>query len=389
MFFRLLRAELKILFKSIPLFLTGFIVLGLICGGFSLFASEYIYSEDSGKIKMALYYPDEEASALMIAAIEKMESARENLVVIKVAEDEVRPMVERGEAYGGVIIPDGFVSDIIKGENTPAMVYLPKSGTADALLVKSYLSAGIGDLAAAQAGIYAFMDYFGEEAGKDDIVDLNIVYLNTAFSRESIFKDFTVSAAGSLTLLQHYTIYGILIFLLLLGITLSETGLSPSAALAEKLKVRGIGVFKLYFINLITALIFYSAAVWAITGLLFLLPEDLGLTPVLSFDSVTGIISVTAFCAIFVSGVFYIAELAGILIILFFTLVCGLLSGAILPLSFLPEAVTDLSAFMPVKIMGNALTAFYDSASAENGLFLPLIALIIVLLIIYIKDLVK
>ncbi|MCD7778070.1 MAG: ABC transporter permease, partial [Clostridiales bacterium] len=308
MFFRLLKAELKILFRSIPLFSSGFIVLGLICGGFSLFASKYIYSEDSGKIKIAVYYPDEESISLMIAAIEKMESARESLEIIRTEKDEVLPMVEKGEVYGGVIIPEGFVSDIIKGKNTPALVYLPKSGTADALLVKSYMSAGISGLAAAQAGIYAFTDYFGEETGKEDIIDLNIVYINAAFSREDIFKDFTVSAAGSLTLLQHYTIYGIIMFLLLLGITLSKTELSPSAALAEKLKVRGIGAFKLYFINLITALLFYSAALAAITALLFLLPESLELTPVLNFESITGIISAAAFCAVFVSGIFYIAD---------------------------------------------------------------------------------
>ncbi|MCD8214039.1 MAG: ABC transporter permease [Clostridiales bacterium] len=390
MFLRLLRAEFKIIFKNIPLFSAGFIVLGLICGGFALFASEYIYSEEIGKIKIALYYPDEETSALMIAAIEKMESVRESLEIIRVYDEaEVLPMVERGEVYGGIVIPSGFVTDIIKGKNTPATIYLPKSGTVDSLLAGSYLSAGIGDLAAAQAGIYAFMEYLNVEGTSREVLDLNVVYLNAAFSREDIFRDFTVSATGSLTLIQHYALYGLVMFLLLLGITLSKTNLSPSAAVSERLKVKGIGAFKLYFANLITAFLFYTAAVWAAVGLLYMLPESLGLTPVLSLNPILGIFSTAAFCAVFVSGIFYIADFAGVLVILFFTLVCGLLSGAILPLSFLPDGVNALSAFMPVKIMGTALSALYDGSVSENGLILPGAAFIVVLLVIYIKDMVK
>lgn len=386
MFFRLLRAELKQALKNAPYLLAAFAVLGLICGGFVLTGAKSLYSKNESKITIALYYPEDEASDLMIAAIEKMDSAKQNLEIKRVEESEVLPMVENGEAYGGVIIPDDFVKDIITGKNTPATVYLPQSNSVDSLLVRSYLSAGIGDLAAAQAAIYALLECFGYGSDKTDLININLVYLNAAFTREDFFKDITISAAGSLSTLQYYAVRGFIIFLMLFGSLFSGVGLSSEGAVGSRLKIFGISAYKQWLISLIVRLILYGVISAVIVSAAFLLPESLSLAPEISPEFIISLLSVILFCGIFSSGVLSLFGVWGSLVIFISTLIFSLLSGAILPVSFLPERVQAVAPYMPVKALAEALSSAYGSEIGSTGLVVPLAAFLLISIIILIKD---
>ncbi|MCD8238721.1 MAG: ABC transporter permease [Clostridiales bacterium] len=386
MFLRLLRAELKQALKNAPYLLVAFAVLGLICGGFVLTGAKSLYSKTDSKITIALYYPEDEASDLMIAAIEKMDSAKQNLEIKRVEENEVLPMVENGEAYGGVIIPDDFVKDIITGKNTPATVYLPQSNSVDSLLVRSYLSAGIGDLAAAQAAIYALLECFGYGSDKTDLININLVYLNAAFTREDIFKDITFSASGSLSTLQYYAVRGFIIFLMLFGSLFSGVGLSSEGAVGSRLKAFGISAYKQWLISLIVRLILYGAISAVIVSAAFLLPESLNLAPEISLQFIISLLSVIIFCGIFSSGVLSLFGVWGSLVIFISTLIFSLLSGAILPVSFLPERVQAVAPYMPVKALAEALSSVYGSETGSTGLIVPIAAFLLISIIILIKD---
>lgn len=386
MFIRLLKAQLKQAAKNAPYLLGAFALLGLICGGFAFSAAKYLYSEKDGKITIALYYPEDEASSLMIAAIEKMDSAKQNLEIKRVEKEEVLPMVKRGEAYCGIIMPEDFVKDIITGKNTPAAVYLPKNSTADSLLARSYLSAGIGDLAAAQAGIYALLDCFGYGSDKTDLVNINLVYLNAAFSREEAFKAQVVSASGSLSTLQYYTIGGFIIFLLLIGSLFSRLSLSAEGAVASRLKIFGISGFKLWLSSFIVTLLIYIIISAVIVSGLFMLPAGLGLKPDVGLYPLIGLSSLILFCALFISAAFCLFDFAAPLIIFMFTLICALLSGAILPASFLPQKIQILTPYMPIRILADALSSAYDPSAASVGIAVPIITLALIWIIFFIKD---
>lgn len=393
MFFRLLRLQYKRMLRFLPALAIGFVVLLVIGAGFCVLAADTLYKNDEdSKIKIALYMPNEKSESLMMSAIERMDSAKENLEIIYTSSDKVRPMVEDGLAYCGIMIPEDFVKDIIVGRDAPAKVILPRQNTIDSLIVRSYLASGISDITAAQAGVTAFMDCLKGSYTDRDILEINMFYMNAAFGREKMFREETVSATDSLPVLNYYVINGLIILTLLLGTAMLPGLIKYNDPIIHCLKAKGISSLKVYFINFMICLTMYAVFTAAFVILLWAVGDRLpatGLSPAMTLISVANLLCLAVFDGAFISFVYFVFDRSAILVTVLFALVCGFLSGSLIPVSFLPERAAVLSDFMPIKLLYKGLVSLYDSAAVNIAFIVPCIAFAVFALIITFKDRIK
>ena len=93
---------------------------------------------------------------------------------------------------------------------------------------------------------------------------LNEAYFSYALDRSVYFKTNTISATGSLTITEFYICSGIVLLLLLSGISCSDLLKRENSALSTSLKRRRIPVSLLFLFKIIgVTLVFFSLLLFA------------------------------------------------------------------------------------------------------------------------------
>lgn len=285
-----------------------------------------------------------------------------------------REMLEKGEIYGIIEIPEGFVEDVLYGVNTPAKIIIPDGTGIETLLFRAVLNAGSDTLAFVQSGIYAVMDTYdkygisAEETNKAN-EDLNMEYIQFFFNRGSFFDREELSATGSVDLTEYYICSGILLLMLFTGmtlggfITLESSGLITNLS-RNNIKPAYVMLVKLLITSIIYCVIFllliFIAQPFIADAELF---EDalLELTPLNIFIFFICASSVAAFlqmCFSFGGNGIYAA-----LLIFALNIIMAFASGYILPGAYLPDSLAAIGKFLPTGIWHSLMEGLY---SGEN-----------------------
>lgn len=376
-----LKLELKRALKNIPYFFAGAIVLTVLLGTIAFSASKMLYQGRSvGQIEVGVVLPEGDAVAgQAISMITSLESVGSLCNFTYVDEEQGREMMRRGELYAMMVIPQGFVEDIINGTNTPISVVFPANAGLEASIFRQLTSSGAKTLGIAQAAIYAADEfcYLHGMTGSIQTVedDLNAIYMKYAVSRSGYFKEKTVSASEDIPVPVYYGISAAVLFLLLCGIPAANLVKTPEKVLVQKLKLLGIGRFQ------VTA-----ARLCSLTFLELLISVWI-LVPLMACGFVEfGILSVTCWILSCVGAstiilLFY--EMAGSLmagVMFLFLASVGMVfvAGGLIPSVFLPEGIRALGKWMPVtyimdvmKIMaaGGSMTGIFKLCLMEICFF--------------------
>ena len=370
----LLWFQIKAAFKSLPklfcatLIFAALVVLIGFCGTKML-----SNSKSSGKMDIAVVLPADGDSytSLAFSFLSNIETVKNVCTFKEMSKDSAYEGLRNGTIYAVILVPDNFINHIIDGTNTPANIIFPRSeiGT-KSMLFRTLVNSGVTDIGAAQAGIYAVDDVCNYYKIKDGIVKseefLNEAYFSYALDRSVYFKTDTISATGNLTITQFYICSGIVLLLLLSGISCSDLLKRENSALSTSLKRRRIPVFLLFLFKIIgVTLVFFSMLIFAyimaalaqirfpaISNVLFPLDfaSSIGL-----FLLIFGVFSMVLF-------IFQFANSQSLGVLLLFTLSTLMLfiSGGFIPSSLLPEIVQKIGIFLPttyfIKLCGEMIT---------------------------------
>lgn len=336
-----LKLELKRALKCLPLMAAGAAVLMFFMGAAALLAGKALYGgQAAGRITVGVALPENDILAKQVTSmLSSLESVKSICDLSYMSREECLEGMENGELLAALLVPEGFVQDIMSGVNTPVPVLLPENAGVESRIFKELADAGAQTLSAAQAGIYAgdeVLDQFHcSEARAQLERDLNRLYLEYSLPRGELFRKTAVSASGDV---KPVVFYAISLFIL--------AGVGPVSMILSRI----LGLALLYMILLLSAA---SAAV--LTGAI---PFSSALPAALLLLSVSA--ASLAVCAFQAAG----NRMGGVLFLFLGATALHFFSGGILPLVFLPSAFQKAAPFLPpyifIETVKMAVTAHWE-----------------------------
>lgn len=349
-----LQLELKRAFKSIPYFLAGAIVLVLLAGAIAFSASKVLYgSKALGKIQVGIIMPEDDKLAEMaVSMVSSLDSVGSLCEFIYVPQEEGRSLLNKGEIFALIEIPQGVLQGIMNGSNIPITITFLERAGLEASVFKELTEAGMSILGTSQAGIYSADEYF-QIHGMTSMIpqvekDLNAIFMKYALSRSAYFKTEPVSASGDVSVPVFYGISASVLVLLLLGIPAAPIVTPYGKAMEQKLSMIGIGRGKRTVartLALSVPLLLASALpfFWCLyKGYFSIGVGSILMWLLICLASAGWILLLYELCA---------GTISGILLLFFSTAVMLFISGGIIPSVFLPEFVTGISGFMPSSFL--------------------------------------
>lgn len=372
------KMQLKSALLCVPKLIAGTLLFSCIAVLIGYAGSKTLYHNDSlFYFRVAAVLPENDPLVnIGFNILTGMDSLKDYCEFIRTDEDNAKKLLERGEVYGIVYIPQGFVEDIMNGKNTPAQILLSDSSGIETALFRSVLNAGSSTLAYVQSGIYAMSDTYSRFGVSSLIADasdrLNNEYLRFTLQRGDIFKIETVSSTGSLSLPQFFVCAGIAVIMLFLGFTLGGYAMQESTQLNLMLKRSGISYIFTAVCKTIIIALFYTVLFIGLSAIgkavIGTLPEESGaIASSLLFEMSARNIALLALCAaLSVSYIFAVFDLAGsglygMLLLFLMNVLMLFCSGCIIPSAYLPKAAAVTGALLPTAYLKQCLTALFTN----------------------------
>jgi len=353
--------QIKAAFKALPKLICAtlaFAILVVLVGfcGTKLLSN----SKSSEKMDIAVVLPPDGDSytSLAFSFLSEIETVKNICTFKEMSKDSAYEGLRNGSIYAVILVPDNFVNHIIDGTNTPANIIFPRSGiSTKSMLFRILINSGVTDIGAAEAGIYAVDDICNYYKIKDGVTKseefLNEAYFSYALDRSIYFKTETISATGDLTIIEFYICSGIVLLLLLSGISCSDLLKRENSTLSTSLKRRRIPVYLLFVFKIIgVTLVFFTMLIFAyiMTALAQIrFPMISNVFVVLNFTSFASLFLLIFGVFSMVLFIFQLANSQSLGVLLLFTLSTLMLfiSGGIIPSSLLPEIVQKIGVFLP------------------------------------------
>lgn len=356
----MLYRDLRLFFRSLIATLVMGILILAICIGivWAISASE----TGSRKLLQIAVSNEDTESPLGETAIRLVSSHElvSSLVTIQLCDtpEDAKKAVEQGAA-AAVILPDGFFSSIMSGEDLPCQLILSEANESGRNTVAAYADVGSDLLSAAQYAVYSGAAYLKSQGVSGDALSDYIYQLDLdSFSHVSkaqklYFETHEIAyTAGGLSMICHYAAVYLAFFFSMLMLSFAHL-FSADCNRDTLLRLRASGVTETAFLR------------WKLVlpGLLFLLITGL-LLPVghrfleIQLNPVTILLAVAAvtFCALF-GGLltFGLGSFGGIA--QFLITILGLfLCGGIIPYSRMNPIAAVLGSCTPLGVVYGLLS---------------------------------
>ena len=362
-----LKLELKRALKCLPLMAAGAAVLMFFMGAAALLAGKALYGgQAAGRITVGVVLPENDILAKQVTSmLTSLESVKSICDLSYMSREECLEGMENGELLAALLVPEGFVQDIMSGVNTPVPVLLPENAGVESRIFKELADAGAQTLSAAQAGIYAgdeVLDQFHcSEARAQLERDLNRLYLEYSLPRGELFRKTAVSASGDVKPVVFYAISLFILALMLSAIPVSGFLQPLDPVLRRQLLLAGVGPVSMILSRILGLALLYmvlllsAASAAVLTGAI---PFSSALPAALLLLSVSA--SSLAVCAFQAAG----NRMGGVLFLFLGATALHFFSGGILPLVFLPSAFQKAAPFLPpyifIETVKMAVTAHWE-----------------------------
>lgn len=376
--------QIKSAFKTLPklaicsIILSVLIVVAGVCGSKAMNTNNL----SDITVNVALIVPEDDPRINMgLSFIKNMQSLTDKCNFIETNEENALKMLENGEISLAIYIPEHFVDGIMYGENHPATVVTPKNAQIEALLFCAIAETGCRTLAYVQSGIYSVEDLLKAHDMNELIIkadeDLNTYYIKYAINRGRFFKHKLVSATGDVPPIGYYICSGIILLVLLCGLTMSNQFSNYKPEIRQALSRNGIKDIhiRLSELTAVTLMFFLLISSVVIIGQFTFAKEilDTGFAGILALLLV--IMSVVSFL-MFVNTLTD-NRLASTLVIFVLSVAMIYSCGRIIPDVFLPDAVRTIGNYLPVKYWSDTLeSALFALPSAKNILSVTLITIV-------------
>ncbi|NCB93207.1 MAG: ABC transporter permease [Clostridia bacterium] len=361
-----LKLQIKRMSKSFPII---FLMTLLLAGSFGLLAwmQMSISQNDEGKQKVALGIVGDAKDSYLgfgISALEQMDSSRFTVSFVMFDEEaKAKRQLEDGKIGGYILIPEGFVDSVVTGENLP-VTYVAGGGQGGmgSQLIRELAESVSVMITETQAGIYGMQNYYIENDVLDTLYEdadrLNLKYFDVVLGREKMYKIETFSDTGGLSIAGYYVCALLLVFLLLWGMNCAALMVRDDLSLEKVLKAAGLKVG----LQAAGEFIAYLGLMIAnYLGIIMLLAVGMKVSD-LAFAEISGIGDLLSFAAgvwpvvLCVSALQFLIYnlvnglISGLLLNFLGAIVLGYLSGCFYPLSYFPQMIQKLAAFLPTGI---------------------------------------
>lgn len=280
-----------------------------------------------------------------IQALQSLDSSRFAVTFPEMeSEEAAEKALERGELSAYVLIPDGFVEDLVKGVNAPVTYVTSAGAVGIGSMVMNELVETISVLITESQNVVYSIQRILREQGRQDIYReaeerLCLRLLDLILSRETVYDMELAGVSDGLSVIQ-YEICGIaVLFLLLWGIAATPFMSGRDAAVSRLLYARGLSAEGQILAEYISWL--------ALSAVCFL-----GMAAPFTFYIRGWIFGMLPVIAVFAAMQLCIYEwvsdpAAGTLIQFLAAAGLGYLSGCFYPITFFPAEVRSLAPYLP------------------------------------------
>ena len=285
-------------------------------------------------------------SRILIKQLEEIELIGR---MYKVSEEEAISLIDENKIAAAIIVPEGFVSSVVSGENKSISILGNAKKEEQAVIIKTLITGASNIVSSGQAVLYSYYKFVNETGIARDELNREFDALSQdiimkSLDRNNVISEIKTYPEDNLTATEYYTAYLLALFLLFSAVPVSRfllmertsgvrsrlatTNAGGVRILASKLIVSLlVSVFQMSLIFFITSKIFknYWGASFFITSVVFLF----------------GVFAVSCW-SLFVSAAsnnqrqFEIISSMGILLM-------ALIGGSIYPIAKMPDKIRFLS----------------------------------------------
>lgn len=361
--------QIKRIMKEIPYMVAGAAVLMFFIGTVVFCAAKLLYKEDeSPKLQLGgIMMEDDKFGKMAANMLESMESIR-TFCEVSYYYDREEAMEQMQEGNLDVVIElhEGYYDEIMNGIDNPIVIYLSDRTVNQTELFRMMSDTGSMVLSAAQVSSYAAEKYCLNHdltsVVKDVTRAMDDENMRMFFKRDIIFQVEHTSATGKLSVPQYYAVSAVALFLLLLGIPCVNYAAQKNGLVEDKLVREGMCSAQLVLAKWMAMVVAYILVTVLIAGLVgvvavFGLKMDILLQWKGMFSVLIAIILTTCLIMFIYEAADHM--LAGVMVVFLMTFVCMYISGAFVPVSFLPDKAARLGSFMPTKTIMNLIVPVF------------------------------
>lgn len=307
-----------------------------------------------------------------LKAMDSIDSTRFSIELVEMEEKAAEDAMRRGRIAAFVVFPEGFLNAAFHGDIMPLKFVCTAGSVGLVSMVKEEFTQLVEImLLEAQKGIYGSGDAMNSIglSGSKVVNDISIAYAEFVFSRGNVYRATTLEAFDGLGM-EGYLVTGLCIVLfMLICLTFAPMMIRRDHALGRMLCAQGRGVITQIFCDFgVYLLALAGIAAVVLAYLVFWMQA-----------TVTGAMLLQALPVLLMLGgmSFLMYELAsdlvsGVLLQFFTALMLCFITGCMYPITFFPEAVQKLSAFLPTGIarvqIANCILQTHDMANTAGAL---------------------
>lgn len=290
-----------------------------------------------------------------IQALQSLDSSRFAIDFLEMgSEREAKDALEKGEVSAYVLIPDGFVDALVRGENIP-ITYVTSAGAAGiGSMVMNELVQVISDLITeSENGIYGTQRFLREQ-GREDIYwgasdRLYLRFLDFILGREQVYELELTGVSGGLTVIEYYTCSIMILFLMFWGIAASPFLVQREHYISKLLRAKGLSTGWQILAEYGAYTLLLSGIFLVVTALAGILASRAEMITLSLPQWYIYMLPVVLLFAVMQLLIFeWIPNpVTGTLIQFLGALGLGYLSGCFYPITFFPDGIQMLAPFLP------------------------------------------
>ena len=297
-------------------------------------------------LRFAVCVPEGDSTGRLVEELTgRMRDIREYASFRNMTREEAEEALADGDISAVLVLPEDFLGGVLDGTNPDVTLIVSREKPLEALLAWWVGRSAADLIGASQLGIYAVLDAVPPERYGQAMTEINLRFINAALDRESFFRSRELRPVDAMDMKDHYSL-SLLIFLVLASApALRPLFADTGTGLRRRLLSLGCG-----------SLFQYGSTLCAALALLM----PMTLIPVVAGGwSAAGAVMLALFGAAFTGCCCLasrtVAGCGGISLTV--SAVLLLLSGGLLPMPLLPEAVQKLGALSPVPALRGLLYA--------------------------------
>ncbi len=369
--------EIKKTFRILPRMLLQAVLLLLLTGMIALGGVKSMEREPltPGADIAVVVREDNMLTRMALNYVENMESVSRLCRFRQTTEEEGFRLLDKGEVAALILLPEQLVEGIMDGANPTVDIYFPKHAGLEAMLFRELTEAGEGMLRVAQAQIYGADDTAQayDLTKQLSVMEAEIDSYNLAFAldRLALYDEETVAVFGSMNVMQFYLASGMVLFLLLAGMTMYPVLQREPSVFRRQLERQGTGKGWQCFCQWLCGVLcmgVHFGLLWAVMALavkFFLLASE-GMPDTaagqLMADSafwypagvkmgIAALIVMASTAFVYLLHSLAGSRTGGILLVFVCSVAMVYLSGGIVPSVFLPETMQKLGERMPTAYL--------------------------------------